>query len=214
MLRSVAIAIILILPGIAQVSPPNAGSVEGLVLDGDGKSLADATVFVGTLANGPRTKTDPDGRFRLSGLPVGSVGLQAFKESDGYPYNMFSFFLVPGEQLLKVDVAAGETLRNVVIHLGAKAAYLKLHVTDEAGVPVNAGLSFSRPDLGQYGDYERSATANDVILVPPVPFRLTVEEKGFQPWHYGGERWQNQEGLINLKSGESKILNIKLKNMK
>lgn len=211
MWRYPLIALIFSLRVAAQVSPPATGSAEGIVLESDGKPLAGATVFVATLANAPRTKTDTEGRFELTGLPVGNIGLLAYKESDGYPYSMFSFLMMPGEQVARFDVAAGETTGNVIIRLGAKAAYLKLEVTDEYGRPVNVSLSFSRPDLGRYGDYRRSARANDMILVPPVPFRLTVEAKGFQPWHYGGLHWEDNTGLITLSSEETLALDVRLK---
>jgi hypothetical protein len=210
MWRSLMVVLVLTLAASAQVSQPATGSAEGVVLDGDGKPLSGATVFVGNLAKAPRTMTDAEGRFILKGLPVGKIALMAYKESDGYPYNMFSFYSVPGGPPPEFDVAEGETVRNAVIHLGAKAAYLKLEVTDEAGAQVNAGLLFSRPDLGRYGDYRRSAKANDVILVPSVPFRLTVEAKGFQPWR-SGEDPQNKDGLIALKSGETRTLTIRLR---
>jgi hypothetical protein len=48
-------------------------------------------------------------------------------------------------------------------------------------------------------------------MVPPVPFRLTVEAAGYEPWHFGGENWQGNGGLINLKSGQSLTLDIRLK---
>jgi len=213
MWRHLIAAIALTLSALAQVSPPATGSVEGIVLDGDGRPLAEATVFVGTLARSPRTQTDAEGRFKLNDIPAGRIGLQAFKESDGYPYNMFAFFLMPGQPLPKFDLAAGQTLSNVIIRLGAKAAYLKLSVRDENNLPIDAGLTFSRPDLGRYGDYQRSAKPDDLILVPPVPFRLTVQEKGFQPWHYGGEHWLDKEGLIVLKSGETLTLTVRLKKL-
>lgn len=196
---------------LAQTSPPSTGSVQGTVLDGEGKPLAEATVFVGTHTNAPSTKTDAEGNFMLSGVPAGNVGLNAYKESDGYPYNMFSFYLTPGEQLPKFDLAAGQTVKGVIVHLGPKAAYLKFDITDEDGKPVGAGASFSRPDLGQFGDYQTSIPANRVVLVPPVPFRLTIAAKGYEPWHYGGERWRGREGLIALKSGETLNLAIQLK---
>lgn len=211
MWRGLAGALVLGAAVLAQTSLPTTGSVQGIVLDGEGKPLAGATVFIGTLADGPRATTDAAGRFTLAEIPPGNIGLHAYKEADGYPYDMFSFFLTPGQEMNRIDVAAGETVRDVVIRLGLKAAYLKLAVADEDGMPVNATLSFSRPDLGRYGDYRRSAKANDVILVPPVPFRLTVEAKGFEPWHYGAERWKDKAGIIILKSGETRNLMVRLK---
>ncbi len=212
MWRGLAVTVVFVASGLAQAFPrPASGSIDGTVVDNDGNPLAAATVFVGTLAKGPRATTDADGRFTLNDVPAGTVGLQAYKESDGYPYNMFSFYLMPGEQLTKCDVPNGERVSNVVIHLGPKAAYLRIKITDENGLPVGASLAFSRPDLGQYGDYRRSAKADDVILVPPLPFRLTVEAKGFEPWHYGAERWRARDGLIDLKSAETLTLAIRLK---
>lgn len=210
MWRSLVVALVLTMGSSAQAPQPARGSAEGVVLDADGKPLAGATVFVGNLAKAPRTTTDTEGRFILKDLPAGKIALMAFKESDGYPYDMFSFYSMPGGPPPQLDVAEGETVRNVVVHLGERAAYLKLDVTDELGAPVNAGLSFSRPDLGRYGDYRRSAKSSDVILVPPVPFRLTVEAKGFKPWR-SGEDLQNENGLITLKSGETKTLTIRLR---
>jgi hypothetical protein len=187
------------------------GSIEGTVIDASGRPVAGATVFAGTLAKSPRAQTDGEGKFKLEGLPAGIVGLQAFKESDGYPYNLFSFFLMPGEQLPKFDLLVGQTLTNVVIRLGAKAAYLRVHIRDENGLPISAGLLFSRPDLGQYGDYQRSSKGDDLILVPPVPFRLTVEEKGFRLWRYGEDDQQKGGDLITLRSGQTLRLTITLK---
>jgi len=186
------------------------GSVEGVVLDGMGKPLEGATVYDGAVAKSPRTQTDAEGRFRLVDVPAGFVGLSAYKEDDGYPYDMFSFFTMPGEDLPKFNLVAGQVRTGVVIHLGAKAAYLHLYISDERGVPIDANLSFSRPDLGKYGNYHRSSKPNDVLLVPPVPFRLVVSAPGCKPWHYGGANWRAKDGLIHLKPGASLKLSIRL----
>lgn len=209
MWRTLLAAFALAVAAGAQIAPT--GIVEGVVVDGDGKPLAGATVFIGTVTRGPRALTDAVGRFRLDNVPPGLVGLDAFKESDGYPYDMFSFYIMPGAQLPTFNLAPGETRGSVVIRLGAKAAYLKLQVRDDSGNALKPSLSFSRPDLGQFGDYQRSYGENALIPVPPVPFRLTVQEEGYDPWHYGGDAWQTHGGLIELSPGQTLALSIALR---
>lgn len=187
------------------------GRVQGIVLDRSGTPVAEATVFVGTLARGPSTQTDAKGRFTLEGVPAGSVGLHAFKTSDGHPYDMFAFFTMPGEKEPFVEITSGQTVENVVIQLGARAATLNLDITDENGAPIDAQASFSRPDLGKVGNYERSVKSKDSLMVPPVPFRMTVEARGFEAWHYGGSRWESDEGLLRLKPEQNFTLSIKLR---
>lgn len=200
---------------------PHRGSVQGVVLDGVGKPLPGATVYAlpeMDMLKQIRATTDAAGKFTVNDIPEGGVYLGAFKERDGYPYNFFSFFLMPGERRPdKVNVKAGETTKDVVIQLGAKAAYLSIKITDEHGMFLDEGTHlgyvFTRPDIpANRGYYERGANLKgETLMVPPVPFRLTVEAKGYETWHYGGKGWQGQEGLITLKSGETLNLTIRLK---
>ena len=191
-----------------QVRGEPTGSVEGVVLDQQGHPLAGATVFVGTMLKGPSTRTSDDGKFVLNEVPAGKVGLNAYKEDDGHPYNMSSFYIVPGEIMPKVDVGAGDTVKGVTVQLGAKAAYLKLDVTDNNGMPVDArNLLLSRPDLGKFGDYQTSIPASKSIMVPPLPFRLAIQAEGYDTWHYE----DGKGDLITLKSGETLKLHVQLR---
>lgn len=200
---------------MATCFPETGGRVAGVVLDQSGIPLPNATVFIGTVARGPSTQTDGEGRFVLEGVPVGTVGLHAYKVSDGYPYDIFAFFTMPEEKEPFVEVVSGQTVANVVIQLGARAAFLNLYITDEKGSPRDAELFFSRPDLGKTGNYERGAQSKEEsLMVPPVPFRLTVEARGFEPWHYGGNEWQTDKGLIRLKSGQNLNLSVHLRKAK
>ncbi len=200
------------------------GSIRGIVLDGDGKPLPDATVMAipenGGLRAERRATTNAEGRFLVEGLPGGISYLQAFKESDGYPYNLFAFYLTPGEKMPnKVLVAVGQTTEGAVIQMGERAGYLALTVQDEKGTQLKTGftVTFSRPDQpgGDQGpnvdphkglplDYAKP------LMVPPVPFRVTINRDGYQPWHYGGSQWQSDAGLIHLKSGEVFALKVDL----
>ena len=78
------------------------GSIRGVVLDRDGRTLPGAKVYGLPEQNMLRqigTTADDTGRFTMSDVPAGTVYVSAFKESDGYPYNFFSFFRMPGEKL-------------------------------------------------------------------------------------------------------------------
>lgn len=165
-------------------SPP-VGSVRGVVLADDGQPLSGATVFAvreQDMTHQMRTTTDDRGRFRLEGVPVDSVDLSAFKDTDWYPYNFFSFFHTVSGIPARIAVKGGVTTDNVVIRMGPRAGALNLKVLDAGGTTIEEGVSlvFAREDMP--GEYRRGGGGYP-ILVPPVPFRLTVEAPGCQPWH-------------------------------
>jgi hypothetical protein len=198
------------------------GKIEGIVLEENGAPLKDAWVFICTIANPPYAQTGEDGRFVLDHVPASDDhAVCAYKESEGYPYNLFSFYNMPRERMPHVAVRAGQVATGVVVQLGAKAAKLKFNISDENGAAVAASLTFSRPDLDlarpeikDYGAFNSSVPLGGEIMVPPVPFRLTVHADGFAPWHYGGADWLLDSGLIKLRSGETMTLNVQLRHLK
>ena len=188
------------------------GMVEGVVVDGDGKPLPDATITSYTQAKGVardvmQYQVNGSGEFSLR-LPEGKVWLSAHKDSEGYPYAFFAFYLMSGQEFPSVEVKPGETTKGVVVRVGVKAAHLNYEVVDDDGKPVPGGFVFSR--LDQTEPYSTSALAKDDLLVPPAPFRATFQAKGYKPWHYGGDQWRGKEGVISLKSGEVLNLTIRL----
>jgi Prealbumin-like fold domain len=151
------------------------------------------------------TIADDNGYFEFSDLPEGKYFLEASKAEAGYPYSIFSFYIMPGQRKPKVEVIAGKPVSNIVIDVGAKAAHIQLRVSGNDGVLKSVRLVFSRPDLP--GDYKRSFSGSGEIMVPPVPFRLSIEASGYAVWTYmdstGGS-------LIKLKSGDTLYLDVKL----
>jgi hypothetical protein len=184
-----------------------------MVLDGNGKALPGAMVYGlpgENMREQIRTTADASGRFMLEKLPVGDVYLHAYKEDDGYPDSMFAFYRTSEHEWVKVSVSAGKTIRDITIQLGVRAAHLSIALTNEDGSSLNEGaqLIFTRSDMP--GPYRRGVSAKESLMVPAVPFRLTVEADGYEPWHYGGKEWQNTAGLITLKSGETLDLSVQL----
>lgn len=196
------------------------GAVEGIVVDTEDKPLADSTVTaymeeqitVGgkkTIRDVTQYQTNNKGQFSLR-LPAGKVWLSADKTSEGYPYAFFAFYISPGQQFPTIYVKSGETTRGVVVRVGVKAAHLNYEVVDEDGKPVLGAFTFVRPDQADR-PYTTSALTKDDLLVPPAPFRVTFQAKGFKPWHYGGDQWQGKGGVISLKSGDVLNLTIHLR---
>src|SRR5271163_604554 len=120
------------------------GMVEGNVVDRDGKPVPGATVtsYVdakGATRDAVQSQSDGNGRFSLR-LPEGKVWLSAHKNSEGYPYAFFAFYLMPGQEFPTIEVKPGETTRGVVVRVGVKAAHLKYEVADQDGKPVSGGF--------------------------------------------------------------------------
>jgi hypothetical protein len=194
--------------------PAATGSARGIVLDEEGKSVAGATVFAAGTPYKPSTLSNEAGKFLLEGLSPGNWGLLAYKKADGYPPNFFAFFSAGPAQVPAVEVAAGKIAENVIVRLGPKAAYLNFDIADQSGKSVSAAATFTRPDMEGNGDFGSSVGANERFLVPPIPFRLTVESQGCEPWHYGGGDWRSDRGLIKLRPGETQNLPVRLRCIK
>jgi hypothetical protein len=201
---------------------PGVGSVEGVVFGEDNKPLSGASVY-GLPEQDMRKEiwgtSDKVGKFTLQNVPAGNVYVHAFKESEGYPNNFYAFYKVTAHSSVKLEIKPGEAT-DVTIQLGPKAAYLKVDATNEKGKRVAVGgYQLDRDDVP--GPYITSVPTdprlvgvgfiNGVMLVPPVPFRLTVRSDGYEPWHYGGAKWQTKHGLIALKSGRTLVLHVRLK---
>lgn len=198
------------------------GTVDGTVLDQEGKPLAGALVTaymeeqaqekIGAgkaIRDVTQYYANAKGVFSIQ-LPKGKVWLSAEKEDEGYPYAFFDFYRMPGQQFPHVSVEAHETT-NVIIRVGAKAAHLVYDAVDEEGKPVTGGFFFIRLEPDGEVPFHTSGPENGHdMLVPTAPFRMTFEAKGFKPWHYGGDNWQGKEGVISLKSGEVLKLKIRL----
>lgn len=172
---------------LASQQPPNrtTASVTGTVQDGNGSPISGANVQA-ILESDYKKQfpdiTDSNGRFAISELPAGTFFLQAYKESDGYPQSFFAFFSRPGMQFPSITLKPGEAISGAVIKLGAKAARINLDIASQDGKPLDAALSFSRPDVVN-GSYSVGVNSKTSLLVPPVPFKLTVESNGYKPWH-------------------------------
>jgi hypothetical protein len=189
------------------------GSVEGVVLDLQGKPIPGADVYalpeVDMRILAASATTDSTGKFTLQSLQPGGYFVYAYKESDGYPNGFFRFLTAPGGQTqVAAKVEAGKVTTGVTMRL-AKFAHLKVHITDEKGNLLGGGITFTRED--QPGDYGMGTSGEVSMLVPPVPFRLTIDSDGYESWHYGGANYAGKAGLIALKPDQTLTLDVRLR---
>src|SRR5262249_8319056 len=93
-------------------------------------------------------------------------------------------------------IAAGQTLRDVLLELGPKHPTLHIIILNEQGKTNQASLQFIRQDNPDH-PYSRSAVEDgDSYLVPPnIPFRVVVNADGYAPW---SSEWMNVESDATL----------------
>lgn len=193
------------------------GSIEGVVRDVKGAPVPGATVYIldssnirHSLSRRIQVSTDSNGRFRFHSVSPGTIYVHAYKESDGYADAAFSFFVTNQKAWQTVTVEAGKVSRDVFIELGPKHAILKLLIRDERGNPILGAVTFVREDDPDRL-LRRSSTLDETYFVPPVPFRIEVESKGYQKWKYNDGKRRSDSNLIKLKPEETLTVTAQLK---
>jgi hypothetical protein len=227
MFRALLVTALLATASLAQTSTRSAlgsGSVQGIVIDADGRPVAGASVFIkmmsvqeGTAPIGGRiplegltVKADVDGSFIFNNFPIAyDVRLDAYKENSGYPMGSGSFYsyLRTKTSPRIFDVAAGQKVRGVVVQFAGRAAYLQFDVSDQDGRPLNADAKFLLPERdfsrpNRPFDMSTSISAKETTPVPSAPFWLEVDAPGYGPWRYAGERWEGR-GPDHSKTGRN-----------
>jgi hypothetical protein len=201
-------------------APTGTGSVVGIVVDSDGKRIADANVYALPAQNMTQrfsALSDAEGKFTIKGIPISddcgwchTAYVQAYKDSDGYPDKVFAFYHTVDSEVAKVEIEANKAPPFVVVQMGPKTSHLTLVITDPDGRHTGASVIFTRDGFPQ-GIYRRGVGVDETVPVPAVPFRVTVEAEGYEPWHYGGAKWQGDAGLVNLKPGQTLSLDVRLR---
>ena len=211
----VLLGLLMLIPlAVQRAVNPTPAAIEGVVRDSNGNTLPEASVYAVDFADIRRrfeTTTDLSGRFMFRDLPSGNYSVHAYKESAGYPDSFFSFFTTSKKAWQRVEVENDRT-SDVVIELGPKYATLNLSVQDELGTAVDGvSLTFIRDDDPKR-PYSVGSNSSAVILVPPVPFRLKVEAKGYKQLSDRGDTTSGDNSLvINPRSGETLSVTARLK---
>ncbi len=165
--------------GPAEIRLERGATLEGRVLDADGNPVGGARVstsagapdFMGGLGWMGRSgsRSDGDGRYRLSGLETGVHEVRATTEDD------------TAETSVRFEVQPGANRLDLILRAGVEVSG---HVRDDAGLPI-AGAEmelFSMP-----GGVLHTLSAADGSFrfthVPDGSHRLTARKRGLAPAH-------------------------------
>jgi carboxypeptidase family protein len=210
-MRHIALCLLFFFVGQGQQNPldirgqiPGTGAVEGVVRDLNGKTIEKSIVYAyddksGRIAS--EGLTDSGGNYVLKGLRPGSYQVYAYKEEDGYPNTFFAFWVVQPNWKI-VQIAAGQTTKNVAFELGPKSPILKLFVQDEKGEPTVATVVLIREGGQGIAKRANGLNGNEGILMPPsAPFHLRVEKAGYADW---------KSPVYKMEPGDTMKLTVKL----
>jgi len=150
------------------------GEIKGIVTDGDGSPVSDATVYAvpqGLMLDEitPRSvQTDRNGKFDFRGrFPFEAYKLYARKDEDGHPDPLDRFYADSKADVPRVDLTADHPSAVVAVKLGAKAGVLEGRVIDaETGAVLKARLGFL-DGQGNGGGVDSDAEGKFRALLPP-----------------------------------------------
>ena len=190
------------------------GEIRGVVVDAQGKTVADAVVecrlidnrpFVGVL---PKATTDKDGKFSIVNLMPGEYKLYPAKEKDGYP-NLY-WGVYDGASGTQITVGPLAPVEGLVLVLGQKAAILSGTVVDAVtNQPISHVIvHLWRTDrAGSLGFGQESSLR--VLLPTGVPVGISIQSPGYQEWFYKGI--SESSGVSGSTFGPTEELRMNLK---
>jgi hypothetical protein len=213
------------------VSLSRGGAIAGHVTDASGEAEAEVQVMAMRRMSGgpggrgmfvpagPGAQTNDLGEYRLYGLAPGEYYVQASARPSMGPFNVASpraTIVVPTyypsgrstDSAQGITVAAGETIRDVDIHLMTAPAFqLSGTVVDESGAPVGGAMITVMPERGPMGGMPMMfgppsvsrSNADGTFAVPNLPSGVYTIRGGF-PITGGGANVGVVQGAIGAGS--------------
>jgi hypothetical protein len=161
-------------------------------------SKSDATCFA---------HTDKTGQFEIDHVPMGTYGVVASKNEDGYA----DFGLTAP---VKVILTPEEPLANVIVKLGPRQAILIPLVKDKVtGKPMFdffVQWTTKIPDGAWSGAAGFSQWTTRMSVPEGKDVSLNVSADGYRTWVYADPSNPSQPFYLRLESGEQKSLNVEL----
>lgn len=195
------------------------GTVEGQVVTKEGLPVADATVYAFKIGGSPLASTNIEGKFTLTNLSSGKHLIIAYKESDGFPNLVWSFYseAYGNDGKVVVNVEENRIVRDAIIRVGPKAGRLFIGVIDaktkhpitDASVTMNHK---GKPKVLIETGATRQDGGFDLLIPPSTPINVVVKAPGYSTWRYvkGGSV---DRDAIRLRPGASKAMTVELKQL-
>jgi hypothetical protein len=203
-------------------SPQSAGgygNIEGIVITKEGRPLANASVYIFQTGGSPVRTTSETGRFEFTGVSVGKHLILAYKESDGFPNPVWSFYSeAPGAPTFPVaEVRENQTIRGIVVRLGPRSSRLLISLVDattkRAIIDAEVTMNYvSKPKtLLRSGPNQSQDGFIFGLLVPAlVPINLQVAAPGYKNWRYKDNGAFRAGNVLLLKPGTERRITVEL----
>ena len=180
----------LALLGQPQEGTNEGSTIRGHVYDHSGKPVSDANIVLfplETVISGPRllVRTSAQGAYALQAPALGKTRILAEKEGDGFPDPTGSLFTSENEKYTEVALVAGQTYRDVDVHLPPADGTVSGSVLDGVTGAQIPGISISlrwRDDASRF--YRSSQQSSSfTFALPPRPIEMDISAGGYLPWH-------------------------------
>jgi len=190
--------------------------VEGRVVTNDGMPVANATVYALRDCRSFLNVTDDQGNFTLPVL-AGKHRISAYKESDGYPDLLWSFYseAYGREGFPIVNVEENQIVRGVIVRLGPEASRLFIRVIDaRTKRPIrDASLALNhkgKPETRFEPGGTKMDGEFDTLIPASLPINVVLKAPGYKTWRYvkGGSV---DRDVIRLRPGSSIEMTVELK---
>jgi Carboxypeptidase regulatory-like domain len=207
--------LLLVFVGAFDLCAQQTGEIRGIVLDGQGRPVAGATVrcsrfdrpSVGVVPTG---MTDERGEFFIAHLAAGDYHLDPSKEEDGYPFSYWGIYSDAQPARVALD-ALTHAVTGVVLVLGSKAAIFTGTISDAVtNKPIsNATVHLWRTDKATF--IESSQGSKFRVLLPTgVPVGISLRAAGYEDWDYKGVTESSITGASKFSYGEELNIDVKL----
>jgi hypothetical protein len=196
------------------------GMIEGQVVTMEGVPVANATVYAFEYGRSPINVTDVQGKFTLTHLPVGEHRINAYKEDDGFPNLLWSFYseAYKREEFPIVNVKENQLVRGVIVRLGPKAGRLLIDVIDAKTRQPISDVSVALNHKGKPKTLYRSGTTTpdgrfDLLIPPSIPINVVLSAPGYETWRYANAESVDRDA-VRIESGSSRRIIVELQPVK
>ncbi len=215
------ILVVVLCMGNPQDPSPQWGRIQGTVVDSQGTAVAGARVYATNIDRPLPSRaryfmSDEDGGFVIERVHPGRNLAVAFKENEGYPDKIFSFFSLGDESDPPiVTVEAGKIVEGIRLNLGEKAGKLKVYVYDQTSArPIeNFRVRVSRAEDAEVtlqnsivrGSTDQSGQVTQLVPAP-MGYRVNVSAEHYHDGHFVDDNTD----VIFMEPGETREVSVGL----
>ena len=210
MLRLICLLTLSVVVAASFVNAQNTASITGTALNENGATLAHANLCT-SVSSGSHTtincrySVDSEGHFDIQNIGVGTYGVFAINEDEGYSIDNQS----PG---VKVTLTPENPSQNITVHLRPRGAIVTGSVSDRISGKVieDAWINYIAIDDGGGGGNHKTSGGRFTMAVPTSSNLLIyVSAHGYKGW-VCTDSSSSAQPVVRLAPGERRVLDIEL----